>query len=249
MILQIALDTPLRRVFDYRPPAQVVGSGPQGAPRLGVRVRVPFGRQRLIGILVGVTAESSIDASKLKAAEEILDELPIVDPVTFDLLRWAAEYYHHPPGEVFAAALPHSLRAGQPAVQNTEWWFLTQSGRQELSAPGTRRAARQRALLTWLAQRGRATADDIGRAFKPAQLRALATRGWITSEGVAPEAAALEARPSEVDLTAAQARCVAAVLASLPDFAAHLLYGVTGSGKTEVYLRVIAAAIANGGQA
>jgi primosomal protein N' (replication factor Y) (superfamily II helicase) len=246
MILQIALDTPLRRVFDYLPPAQFAGSG---TPRLGVRVRVPFGRQRLIGILVGVIAESSVAASKLKTADEILDELPIVDPVTFDLLRWAADYYHHPLGEVFAAALPSSLRAGQPAVQKTEWWSLSQSGLQELSSPGTRRAARQRALLVWLSERGRATADDIGKAFKPAQLRALATRGWITSEGVAPDAAALELRPSEVDLTAAQARCVAAVLASLPAFAAHLLYGVTGSGKTEVYLRVIAAAIAQGGQA
>src|ERR1700734_2387194 len=108
MILQIALDTPLRRVFDYLPPAQFVGSGLHGAPPPGVRVRVPFGRQRLIGILVGVTAESSVAAAKLKAADEILDELPIVDPVTFDLLRWAAEYYHHPVGEVFAAALPHS---------------------------------------------------------------------------------------------------------------------------------------------
>jgi primosomal protein N' (replication factor Y) (superfamily II helicase) len=246
MILQIALDTPLRRVFDYLPPAQFAGSG---TPRLGVRVRVPFGRQRLIGILVGVTAESSVDASKLKTADEILDELPIVDPVTFDLLRWAADYYHHPLGEVFAAALPVSLRAGQLAVQKTEWWSLSDAGRQELSTPGNRRAAQQRALLAWLSERGRATASDIGKAFKLAQLRALASRGWITSEGVAPDAAALELRPSEVDLTPAQARCVAAVLESLPAFAAHLLYGVTGSGKTEVYLRVIAAAIAEGGQA
>jgi primosomal protein N' (replication factor Y) len=249
MILQIALDTPLRRVFDYLPPAHFVGSGPHGVPRPGVRVRVPFGRQRLIGILVGVSAESSVAAAKLKAADEILDELPILDPVTFDLLRWAAEYYHHPVGEVFAAAFPHSLRAGQPAVQRTEWWSLSETGRQELSAPGTRRAARQRALLAWLSERGRATAADIGRAFKPAQLRALTARGWITAEGVAPDAAALQLRPSEVDLTSAQAHCVAAVLASLPGFAAHLLYGVTGSGKTEVYLRVIAAAIAHGGQA
>jgi primosomal protein N' (replication factor Y) len=249
MILQIALDTPLRRVFDYRPPAKFVGAGPHEAPRLGVRVRVPFGRQRLIGILVGVAAHSSIDASKLKTADEILDEVPIVDPVTFDLLRWAAEYYHHPLGEVFAAALPVSLRAGQPAMQTTEWWSLSETGRQELSTPGNRRAGRQRALLAWLSEQGRATADDIGKAFKPAQLRALAARGWITSEGVAPDAAALELRPSEVELTFDQARCVAAVLASSPAFAAHLLYGVTGSGKTEVYLRVIAAAIAQGGQA
>src|SRR6202162_4999402 len=173
MILQIALDTPLRRVFDYRPPANFSGDG---APRLGVRVRVPFGRQQLIGILIGVASWSAVAAPKLKAALEILDEHSIVDPVTFDLLCWAAEYYHHPIGEVFAAALPVSLRAGQPALQNTEWWCLSETGRRELSAPSARRAPQQRALLAWFGTRQRATIDEIGAAFKPAQLRSLAAR-------------------------------------------------------------------------
>ncbi|MEP6884080.1 MAG: primosomal protein N' [Gammaproteobacteria bacterium] len=261
MILQIALDTPLRRVFDYRPPAAFAGIGTNGAPPLGVRVRVPFGRRQLIGILVGIAEESTIDSGKLRAALEILDQQPIVDPVTFDLLRWAADYYHHPIGEVFAAALPVSVRAGQPAKHNAEWWSLSDSGHAQLAAPSDRRAPQQRALLAWLAQRGSASADDIGDAFKPAHLRAVAARGWITpasdardaahadASGAAPGALAMQTLPSEVGLTEHQAHCVAAILASLPGFAAHLLYGVTGSGKTEVYLRVIAAAIAGGGQA
>lgn len=95
MILQIALDTPLRRVFDYLPPSQ---SPAQGAPPLGVRVSVPFGRQRLIGILVGIASESAVPAMKLKPAHQFLDEQPVFDPVTFELLRWAADYYHHPIG-------------------------------------------------------------------------------------------------------------------------------------------------------
>src|ERR1700704_3143839 len=113
MILQIALDTPLRRVFDYTAPELSAG------PRLGVRVRVPFGRRQMIGILVGIAVESLVPAGKLKPALAILDNEPVLDPVTFDLLRWAAEYYHHPLGEVFAAALPASLRAGQPALPKT----------------------------------------------------------------------------------------------------------------------------------
>src|SRR5258707_3419293 len=181
MILQIALDTPLRRVFDYRPPAEFVALGSDAALRLGVRVRVPFGRQQLIGILVRVASESAVAAPKLKTALEILDEHSIVDPVTFDLLCWAAEYYHHPIGEVFAAALPVSLRAGQPALQNTAWWCLSETGRQELSAPSARRAPQQRALLAWLRTRGGATTADIGEAFNPAQLRSLAARGWIVA--------------------------------------------------------------------
>jgi primosomal protein N' (replication factor Y) (superfamily II helicase) len=249
MILQIALDTPLRRVFDYLPPAEFAGQGAHEAPPLGVRVRVPFGRRQLVGILVGVAAESDIAAPKLKAALGILDQLPILDPVTFDVLRWAAEYYHHPVGEVFAAALPVSLRAGQPALEMTQRWSLSDSGRQELASPATRRAPQQRALLAWLESRGRATAEEIAAEFKAAQLRTLAARGWVIAETVAPGPEAMESRPSEVALTQAQELSVASILASLPGFAAHLIHGVTGSGKTEVYLRVIAAAIADGRQA
>src|SRR5450631_2873762 len=245
MILQIALDTPLRRVFDYRPPAHFDGPG---APPLGVRVRVPFGRRQLIGILVGVARESAVPDPKLKAALAILDEQPIVDPVTFDLLRWAAEYYHHPIGEVFAAALPVSVRAGQPAQPASPWWCVSETGRRELSAPSGRRAPQQRALLAWLRDRGRATGDEAGAAFQPAQLRALAARGWVM-RAAAPEPEAVESRPSEVALTLHQAQAVDSILATLSRFTVHLLDGVTGSGKTEVYLRVIAAAISGGGQA
>ena len=253
MILKVALDTPLRRVFDYRPPASPAGQESGEPLRAGVRVLVPFGRRQLIGILVGVAAESAVPLMKLKTAVEILDERPILDPVTFDLLCWAAEYYHHPLGEVFAAALPASLRAGQSALPRAEWWSITQAGRQQLSAPGARRAPRQRALLAWLDERHGATTDDIREAFPAAQLRALAARGWAAAHHavaqVAPADAAVQPLPGAVELNRRQADCVAAVLATLPAFAVHLLYGVTGSGKTEVYLRVIAAAIADGGQA
>ena len=245
MILQIALDMPLRRVFDYRAPEEIGND----SPPQGVRVRVPFGRRQLIGILVGVSSKSSVAAPKLKTAIQILDQHPIVDPVTLDLLRWAAEYYHHPLGEVFASALPVGLRAGQSARETTEWWSLTPAGREELSTPGARRSPRQRALLGWLEERGSVTMADVPCDFKIAHLRALAARGWIASQAIAPHADSMESHPSEVALTPHQAEGVAAVLASLSRFAAHLLYGVTGSGKTEVYLRVIAAAIAKGGQA
>ncbi|HTD71887.1 MAG TPA: primosomal protein N' [Steroidobacteraceae bacterium] len=245
MILQIALDTPLRRVFDYLPPAQM-----HAVPRPGVRVLVPFGRQRLIGILVGIVSESALPALKLKAALEFLDEEPVYDAVTFELLRWAADYYHHPVGEVYAAALPVALRSGQPAVANTEHWSLTEQGREELASPSTRRAPQQRALLAWLSQRADATADEVGESFKPALLKALAARGWIAARiSAANPADQMQMHPGELALTGAQAQAVETILTSLSSFSVHLLYGVTGSGKTEVYLRVIAAAIAGGGQA
>ena len=247
MILKVALDTPLRRVFDYRPPPQ--GADAVGAPPLGVRVRVPFGRRHLIGVLVGLAEKSAVEAAKLKTAVAFLDELPIVDAVTFELLCWAAEYYHHPIGEVFAAALPAGLRRGLPALQTTEWWTLSEAGWQQVAAPRTR-APQQRALLGWLAARGAAGAEEVAGAFGSALRRAVRARGWITTELRAPPPPPpLGMSPSDVELTPHQAQCVAAVVASLSAFAPHLLYGVTGSGKTEVYLRVIAAAVAEGGQA
>ncbi len=162
LILQIALDTPVRRVFDYLPPVDASGK----APKPGVRICVPFGRRQLIGVLVGIAPGSRVPSAKLKAALDIMDEEPVFDPVTFELLRWAADYYHHPLGEVIAAALPAALRAGQAADEVAETWALSDAGRRELQSPTARRAPRQRALILWLAERGRATSDDVATAFK-----------------------------------------------------------------------------------
>jgi len=250
LILQVALGVPLRRAFDYLPPKHP--SGTTCRPCAGLRIRVPFGARQLIGIIVGVVTRSSIPVEKLKPASEILDDAPVFDRVTLELLRWAADYYHHPIGEVFAAALPASLRAGGATRTATEIWELALAGRQELINPSDRRAPQQRALLAWLAEAGPSTAAELRVRFTPAQLRAAAARAWIApatethSDGAAP---AFTAEPSEVDLTTAQATAVAGIAASLGRYAAHLLYGVTGSGKTEVYLRTIARAIADGGQA
>jgi primosomal protein N' (replication factor Y) (superfamily II helicase) len=240
VILRIALDTPLRRVFDYLPPTTDRGGA---IPSPGVRVRVPFGRRQVLGILVEVTEESPIDAAKLKRALEILDSRPVFDAVTFELLRWAADYYHHPLGEVMAAALPASLRGGQAAHVPIEVWALTAAGRAELERSAGKRALRQRALLYRLEQRDGATMDDLAE-FKPALFRSLADKGWAAPRSLPAAPAAIKTRPSEVVLTPAQAGVIEAISASFGRFAAHLLYGVTGSGKTEVYLQIIDAALA-----
>jgi primosomal protein N' (replication factor Y) len=246
VIFHVALDTPLRRIFDYLPPPDAPGS-----PVLGVRILVPFGRQRLVGILVGTAAQSTLPALKLKAALEILDLEPVYDPVTFDLLRWAADYYHHAIGEVFAAALPVSMRAGQAAAELTQQWSLTQEGQAELASPSSKRAPQQRALLTWLAQHAGATSEEISRSFKPALLKAVAERGWVAARALESQGnlGNLEILPGALALNGAQAQAVDGILATLGTFSVHLLDGVTGSGKTEVYLQAIAAAIGGGGQA
>ncbi len=237
MILQIALDTPLRRVFDYLPPAE----RPSESLRPGVRVRVPFGRRQIVGVLVATASDSTLEPAKLKRALAVLDQAPVFDAVTFDLLRWAADYYHHPLGEVLAAALPASLREGEAAEPAAvERWHLTAAGR--VAWQGERRAPRRRALLARLAE-GAASAQDLGPGAG-AHLKALAERGWVEAERQAAAPAHIESRLSDVLLTDAQALVLQTIRASLGRFAAHLLYGVTGSGKTEVYLQAIAAALA-----
>jgi len=245
LILKIALDTPLRRVFDYLPPP---GQSSGAAPARGVRVRVPFGKRRVVvGVLVDIAPRSDLPAAKLKPAVEILDQEAVFDPVTFELLCFAADYYHHPLGEVVAAALPAAIRNGQPAEGSAYGWSLTAQGREALEAPaGRRRAPRQRAVLEALAARGLTPAEELSE-FKTA-LQALRERGWAVRERLPLEIRPLEVRASTLAPSEAQARAIDAIVASLGGFAAHLLYGVTGSGKTEVYLRAIAEALARGGQ-
>jgi primosomal protein N' (replication factor Y) len=252
VILKVALDTPLRRVFDYRAPAAArLAEGDSVAPQPGVRVRVPFGRRQLIGILMATAAGTAVPAAKLKSAIEILDTDPVFDPVTFGLLRWASDYYHHPVGEVFAAALPAGLREGQSTAIETGRFALTAAGRAQLAvavAGAGRRAPRQYALLRAL-ESGPHSRDALRPHTDAARLRAAIARGWIEISYQPPAAPPLQAYPSEVELTRAQTGVIATILSSLQSFAVHLLHGVTGSGKTEVYLRSIAAAIAGGGQA
>lgn len=148
----------------------------------GIRIRVPFGRQRRVGVLMELASSSSIAAPRLKTALEILDATPLLDAEQLELARWASAYYHHPIGDVVAAQLPLALRQGG--------------------------AARAQALPSL---------DPL------------------------PSARALP-------LNAAQAAAVAAVLAALERFQPFVLDGVTGSGKTEVYLHLIAAVVARGRQ-
>ena len=208
MILQIALDTPLRRVFDYLPPLQPLPD----SLRPGVRVRVPFGRRQTVGILIATATDSALEAAKLKRALEVLDEVPVFDAVTFGLLRWAADYYHHPIGEVLAAALPASLREGEPAVPNAvERWRLTAAGRLALESESARRAPRRRALLARLAE-GASSARDLGPGAA-AQLKDLAERGWAEAERLAAGPVRFEPRLSDVVLTDAQVEVLRAIRA------------------------------------
>src|ERR1700744_4022998 len=123
-VFRVALDTPLKRLFDYLPPASTffpagdvaATATPVEAPiEPGMRVRVPFGRQKLVGIVMETATSSDLPLERLKPILEVLDSRPVLDTSALGLLQWAAEYYHHPVGEVLSTALPKAMRLGAMA--------------------------------------------------------------------------------------------------------------------------------------
>lgn len=204
---------------------------------------MPFGRRRRVGILVDIAARSAIPAAKLKPALEVIDGKPVFDPQLFEFLLWAADYYHHPLGEVLAAALPVALRDGAAAREIEEHWQLTPTGREQASGIPGGRAPRQRALIERLATGMHASREleQLGPRWRET-LRQLVNRGWVESIEVPPSIPSVTGTivTPGPELTEAQTSVLGSLAASSGKFAASLLHGVTGSGKTEIYLRLAA---------
>jgi primosomal protein N' (replication factor Y) len=248
-ILGVAVDVPLRRVFDYRCPA---GVDPRRL-QPGVRLWVPFGRRKVAGVLLEVRSTSDLPDSKLRAAIAVIDEVPVLDPALLDLLRWSADYYRHPPGEVIAAALPVQLRAGASALQTEERWTLTAAARTGELPPLSPRAGRLREMVAALGAPD--PADEAAlTALSPRwreHVRELEKRGWAqrvrTSTPPAPRR--IVTAGAGLEPTPEQGVAIAAITAAAGGYAPFLLHGVTGSGKTEVYLRAIAEVASRGQQA
>ena len=240
---RVALDTPLRRTFDYRIPA--AGSVPQP----GARVEVPFGKQRLTGIVVSLTNQSGVDEGKIKPIYRVLDDEPALDGPLLQLVLWAADYYHHPLGEAFAAALPKLLREGAALQSSVECWTATAEGLGAAARGEPQRAPRQRAVLQRLATAPDGLEADTLTQELPgwrATMRQLAARGWVAAGRRAPAPATADVTGTATAtstagpaLSAAQQAALAAIDAGLEaGYRGWLLHGVTGSGKTEVYLQL-----------
>lgn len=241
MIIGVAIDTPLRRAFDYRAPPQ------QPEIRPGQRVWVPFGRRRVVGVVLECRDRTDVPAGKLRTALSAIDQEPTFDAALLPLLLWSADYYRHPVGEVVAAALPAALRQGVPLREASVVWSLTELGRREALQQLTARAVRLRAIVETLARNAAmAAADVLSATDSPLEaLRKLEARGFVqrTTHTAAPEPAAPWTSRAGPALNEEQQEAVQRICGTLGTFASHLLYGVTGSGKTEVYLRAIAAAL------
>ena len=231
-VARVALPVPLRRAFDYEVPP---GMTP---PVQGARVRASFNNRTLVGVCV---ERNPVDAhANPLPLLDVLDAGCAITRELFELAHWLADYYHHPLGEVFATMLPGAAMRGAPFTWNPEEiWQRT-----ALPLPSLERAPRQRALLEFLEERGGwATGADLrAGGFTSAMIAALEKKGAIES-GRRPYE--LENPPEP---TAEQRAAVEGFRAEAGGFAPTLIDGVTGSGKTEVYLRAMSDVLDRGDQ-
>ncbi|MEI2267507.1 primosomal protein N' [Erwinia sp. CGal63] len=246
-VVQVALPVPLARNFDYLLPAHLP------AAATGARVIVPFGKRKAVGVVVGIADSSDFPLDQLKAVHEVLDDESLYPPSLWRILLWAADYYHYPLGEVLFHAMPVLLRQGKPAREAPLWqWFITESGR-ETAPESLKRAPKQQQALAALRQRNLYRHEIGQHDITDATLQALRAKGlcdlqtqqralqdWRTN---------YEVKGERLRLNTEQATAVGAIRAEDDRFAAWLLAGITGSGKTEVYLSVLENVLASGKQA
>lgn len=250
IILRVALDVPLNRLFDYLAPVTERAEPEAGVPETGMRVRVPFGRNVMTGVVMEVTTHSAIPVEKLRHALHIFRDVPPLSRTLLDLFRFCSAYYHHPLGEVVLNGLPGRLRVGKPYIRNPSVisrYQLTPAGHAADLSAIPARSVKYR-LLAKLASE---TMDmRQARQFSrraPQVLKELVTLGWAAEmEDDTPGLAPVVAPP--IMPTVAQQSAIAAIASKISQFNTWLLHGVTGSGKTEIYLQLIALQLSQGRQ-
>ena len=233
-VVRVAVPRPLRGEFDYAAP-----SGPP--PAVGARVRVPLGRSEVVGVVTGFAEASE---HKLRQVCAVLDDAPLLPPDLIALAAWMSDYYHHPLGEVYATLLPGRARRG--AAIETRWplaWRVAQG-----AMPALGRAPKQRQAFEALREFNVPVRDAelAALGIERRAVAALARKGLAERLELRPD---YRLAPSPHTLNPEQERAASALSAAAGRHGAFVLQGVTGSGKTEVYMRAIAAALERRGQA
>ncbi|KTT54389.1 primosomal protein N' [Pseudomonas oryzihabitans] len=248
LILRLALPSPLRRLFDYLPPKGAV----EEQLRPGGRLRVPFGRREVIGVLIEVAQETEVPPDKLRKALQLLDKRPPLPSALFELCQWSAQYYQHSLGDTLSWALPALLRQGEPAERRLQrFWIAQPDARPE--DPRLARAPRQREALKTLRQHPHGVLHELlGQlGLVKDSLDLLQAKGLVKVETRYHQPHRHQGAwlaQAELPLNGEQRLAYEAVRAG-SGFHCYLLEGVTGSGKTEVYLQLIRATLEAGRQA
>ena len=248
LIIRVAIPSPLRRVFDYLPPI-----AEQLSIKPGMRVRVPFGKREVVGVVVESAQDSTLHPNRLKSIGTVLDREPLFSSALFRTLLWAAAYYQHPIGEVFQTALPVKLRSTEPVKVDTAVYrvLIPLDGDTSTSL---KQAKKQKSLLELIESEFEVNENRIKNAgYSRRTLNQLMEKNLVKRYMVASERAAKFKPPTsaselQLPLNDAQKVAVKTILKSSDSYACYLLDGVTGSGKTEVYMQLIQHQLANGRQ-
>ena len=241
LILQIAVPVPFRKLYDYLPLPNTLNS----QLRPGIRIKIPFGKTVKAGILIRVTSESSVATSRLKPVLEYLDDTPLFDKTMLNWLIWVSQYYHHPLGETLFTALPATMRQAQVIkMPRKHCWQLNPVAQQQDQSEILHRAPKQLALYNFFKQQNSPlTASQLDEHFeqwRPA-LKQLLHKAVLQEI----EAPLLTTLPEAESVTphepnAEQQKAIQQILKTSQTFNVSLLDGITGSGKTEVYVNVVA---------
>ena len=251
-ILSIAIPSPLRRIFQYLPAKDT----PMERLAVGARVAVPFGNQRaLVGILIDISTNDGNSQHKLRPIHHLLDEESLgLDPEILALCQWCSQYYHSPLGEVCHLALPTLLRKPNNKPQPEEkWaWQLSHIG-QTYDPSQFGRAHKQQQAWQYIREQQYLPPEQLkSNNISRATINTLIEKGLIekilveqfvdkTADEKTKAGEKINVTNPAFPLNAEQAHALDAI--QTDEFSAYLLEGVTGSGKTEVYLQAIAKVI------
>ena len=234
VILNIALDVPLNRTFDY-----MAGDF---LAKIGSRVIVPFAGRSLVGVVVGISHTSDFPIEKLKAVTHMFDDV-VFDAENLKLLKFCADYYHYPLGQALISALPLRLRQLKPAVSRKAFAYslvADVSLNEKLSLIPAKKVGLHRVIA---ALRAAPMLDAgelalISSGWKKAILE-LKSLGLVAEHEVLAIKASMPSSNVEPTLNSEQTQAISEVLALTHNFKPWLLHGITGSGKTEVYIQIL----------
>lgn len=234
-IVRVVLDVPLDRQFDYLNPGLLI--------REGNRVVVPFAGRQLVGIVMALLNATDVPTHKLKAVLQVFDDVPF-DAATLKLLRFCADYYHYPFGQTVLASLPLRLRQIKPAVTRKMWLYqLANTIPEDLIGKRQQVLARLVASLQQQGECSEAILGEVSGTWRKA-IQPLLDAGYVSRREVIATRPSLPASDLAPTLNDEQEHAVNAILADLNRFQPWLLFGVTGSGKTEVYIRLLQTVLA-----
>ena len=262
MLIRVALPVPLYREFDYLPNSNNSNSANTltdtansvaALPPIGGRVQVSFGRQTLIGIVVDHidSNQSDVPLNKLKAIKQVIDTDPILDLQMLSLARWLASYYHYPLGDVLSVMLPTLIRQGKPLDMLVTHWRILPNVSEDDFHSNAHKQKQQFAMLKLHGEHGASEDTLLLEGMERPFLKRLEENGLIEhflEEQSAPRPVTLAKMPLTLNEQQQQAVDKIVATAKQAKYGGFLLNGITGSGKTEVYLQAMQAILEAGKQ-